>query len=263
MGLKKANKLKFILLLSLIFTASCSKIKITTPSSSFVSPEAQGKLLSGGVRLQQQGGTEGTLSFENDQTDNPLELRNNVTPLSGAADLGILEKLDLVVKGHSNAATVYMLKFQLLGDSRVNAKKGNKSLSIGIGYGELDQGQNDDSDSVLSDSDSGVEAAINESMLELSLIYGYRPEEDTLTYLGLHAVRQRFNFELSSSSNTALDGEEFELQTWAYGASAGAVRYFDNNYYANIELSAQRTDYNNNDPTTFAFLNLAIGYYWD
>lgn len=259
MELKKASKVLFILLL----TASCAKIKITTPSSSFVSPEAQGKLLSGGVRLQQQGGTEGTVSFDNDSTENPLELRNNVTPLSAAADLGILEKLDLVVKGHADAATVYMLKFQLAGESRLKAQKGNSSLSIGIGYGEQEQGKSDDSNSVFEASSDGVEAAISETLLELSLIYGYRPQEDTLTYFGLHAQRQNYDFELSSSSNATLDGEQFDLETWAYGMSLGAVRYFENQYYVNIELSAQRTDYNYNDPTTFAFLTLAIGYNWD
>tara|TARA_Y100000768_G_scaffold388962_1_gene389335 strand:+ start:763 stop:1542 length:780 start_codon:yes stop_codon:yes gene_type:complete len=259
MELKKASKVFFILILS----ASCSKIKITTPASNFVSPEAQGKLLSGGVRLIQQAGTEGTVSFSNDSTENPLELRNNVTPLAGAADLGILEKLDLVVKGHSSAASVYMLKYQVLGDSRLEAQKGNQSLSFGVGYGELEQGQRDDSDSIIEQSSDGVEAAINESLLELSLIYGYRPQEDTLTYIGLHALRQNFDFELSSDSNATLDQEKFDIQTWAYGLSLGAVRYFSSNYYANLEISAQRTDYDNNDPTTFGFFTLAIGYNWD
>ena len=257
MELKKGAK---ALLLTLL-VCSCAKIKVTTPSSRFISPETQGKLLSGSVRVEQQGGTEGTLSFENDQTDNPLELRNNVTPIATSLDLGILENLDLVVKGNGDAAAVYMLKYQIMGKNAQEASAGNQSLAVGIGYGLQEESQSD-SGSTFNDVSGDISSSIKQSILDMTLIYGYRPHEDTLLYASVQALKQSFSFHLDADDTPALDGEKFELDTWAYGMALGATRYWEK-YYFSMELSAQRTDYTNNDPTTFGFFSVALGYKWN
>lgn len=258
---QKTRDVNLLLIISLsAFLFSCSKIRVKTPSSRFISPEAQGKLFNGQARLEQQGGTEGTADFAGNRTDNPMELRNNASGPAVALDLGLLDQVDFIIKGNYNAATVYTVKYQIMGDSRMNAKKGNQSLAVSVGYG-YETISETESDSDLFDNDNGTEAEIEQSIFETSLIYGYRPQDDTLIYTSVQATKQDLNFELTSDT-AALNGEKFSLNTWAYGLSAGAIRYFDK-YFLNLEVSAQSTDWNHNDAMTYAFLNLALGYKWD
>lgn len=247
----------FILLL-----VSCAKIQINTPSQRYISPEAQGKLFSGSFRFEQQTGTEGTIDFEGDRTDNELEIRNNVTPLTGAFDLGITDRLDFVIKGNTGAPTVYMLKYQIMGKNAKEAGADNHSLAFGIGYGTEEQNQTESDTSIFNDTNDDIAADIKQDLLDITLIYGYRPQEDTLVYASLNALKQDVAFELESSDNANLDGESFTLGTWAYGAAVGAVRYWEK-YYLIVELNAQRTDYTNNDPITFAHLGMSLGFKWD
>ncbi|MDH5414084.1 MAG: hypothetical protein OEW87_08100 [Flavobacteriaceae bacterium] len=245
-----------LLLLTVIFT-SCSKIQITSPSSQYLSPEAQGKLGSGSIRLEQSAGAEGTLDFTGDRLDNPMVMRNNVTPLSAAADIGILEKLDIVFKSNGNAPSTTVLKYQILGDDRLKAKKDNLSLSVAIGYGE------EESSELESDLFNGsIDASITQQLLEASIIIGKRTSDDSLLYSSLQAFKQDARFKLNAPTNLNLHQKTFRLNTWVYGLSFGAIRYFTS-AYVNLELSAQTTDWNHNDPTTFGFATLAIGTKWD
>lgn len=253
----KAKRTSLILL---IFICSCAKIKVNSPSPRFISPEAQGKLFSGQVRLEQQGGTEGTIDFENDALDNPLALRNTVSGPASSIDLGLLEKLDLTIKGNNNAATVYTLKYQILGESEKQAKAGNRSLAVSLGYGYEVMNENE-SDVDLFSSSKNTEAEVEQSILETSLIYGYRPHNDTLVYFSGQISKQDINFKLSSD-NSALDGKSFSLNSWIYGLSLGARRDFQKSYFV-MEVSSQNTNWTNNDPMTYAFINMAIGYKWN
>jgi hypothetical protein len=258
----KANQRKEINLLVLIFIlgiTSCARIQVTTPSSRYITPEAKGKLFNGEAAFEQQAGTEATLNFDNDKLDNELILRNNVTPLALRIDLGIVEKIDFIIKGNSNAPTVYTVKYQFLGENQLNAGKGNHSLAATLGYGQEDLYENDDSDFFEEDD---IEAELNHKLLEASVIYGYRPHEDTLLYTTILAQKQDVSFILDAPSNASLDKRTFSLHTWSYGANIGAVRYFDKTSLS-IEANVQRTDWTNNDPMTYAFLTAAIGFAWD
>ena len=103
-----------LILITLVTFASCAKIKINTPSTRYVSPEAQGKLFNGSFRLEQQMGTEGTLDFSGNRLDNPMEYRNNVTGIGFNIDIGLLEKLDLMIKSYDDAPGLTVLKYQFL-----------------------------------------------------------------------------------------------------------------------------------------------------
>lgn len=261
---QKVKNVNYILLLTLVFT-SCAKIKINTPSSRFISPEANGNLLDGSVRLSGSSGTEGTLDFDNNKTDNPLELRNNVTGLGFDIDLGVIDKLDFIIKGSAYAPTVYTLKYQILGDPRSTAQKGNQSLSVTAGYGVNVEDQSESDTSIFNDSNDNTDAEIEQSLMEFSVIYGIRPQSlkrDGLFYASIQASKHDVNFEITKSDNPSLEGETFSLNTWGYGFSLGAIRYFEK-YYSNIEISAQKTDWTNNNPMTYAFFSLAMGYKWD
>jgi hypothetical protein len=260
-GIRRSS---YLLVLALVFT-SCAKIKINTPSSRFISPEANGNLFDGSARLSGSSATEGTLNFDNDKTDNPLELRNNVTGLGLDLDLGIVEKLDFIIKGSASAPGVYTIKYQILGDPRSTAQIGNQSLAVTVGYGTQLESQSENDSGIFDDSSDNTSADIEQSLMEFSVIYGIRPQslkKEGLFYGSIQASKHDINFEITKSDNIALDGKTFSLNSWSYGASLGAIRYFDK-YYANIEMSAQRTDWTNNDPMTYAFLSMAMGYKWD
>ena len=211
---------------SILFFTSCSQIKVSTPSSRFTSPEAQGKLFSGSFRMEQVTGTEGTLDFGGDKIDNEMELRNNTSSLGLNFDIGLVEQVDLTIKSSMYTPNIYTVKFQILGDPRLKAQKGNKSLAASIGYGSQEQSQSESDFELFSDS-KNIEADIINTMLELSVIYGYRPENDTLVYTSVQAIKHDIDFKLKSTTNTTLDDKSFALHTWAYGASLGATRYFE------------------------------------
>jgi hypothetical protein len=255
------DSLLTLCLISLVF-ASCAKIKVTTPSSRYISPEAKGKLFSGTARIEQQVGTEGTLDFVGDSLENPLELRNNVTAPSISLDLGIAEKIDFIIKGNSGAPTVYTVKYQFIGENKKAASKGNKSLALTLGYGQSDESQTEDDDTIFNESSDDLNAEITQALFEVSIIYGYRPQEDTLLYTSIQASKQDISFELKSKTNTNLNVKSFTLNSWSYGASLGAIRYFDT-IALNVEISAQRTDWNYNDPMTYAFISAALSKSWD
>ncbi len=260
----KIEKNSYLILLLLLFF-SCAKIKVNTPSSRFISPEANGNLLDGSVRLSASSGTEAALDFDNDKTDNPLELRNNVTGLGFDLDLGVIENLDFIIKASANAPAVYTVKYQLFGNPRSTAQKGNHSLALTAGYGTQVEHQTESDTSIFNGSNDNIEAEIEQSLMEFSLIYGVRPQslkKDGLFYGSIQISKHDINFEITKSDNAALEDEDFTINTWSYGAAIGAIRYFEK-YYANVEISAQRTDWTDNNPMTYAFLSFAMGYKWD
>jgi hypothetical protein len=261
---QETRRSSFLLILVLVLS-SCAKIQINTPSSRFISPEANGNLLDGSARLSGSSGTEGTLDFANDKTDNPLELRNNVTGLGFDLDIGVIENLDFIIKGSAYAPAVYTIKYQILGDPRSSAQKGNKSLAVTVGYGTQVESQSENDEGIFDNSNDNISADIEQSLMEFSIIYGVRPQSlkrDGLFYGSLQASKHDINFEITKSDNALLDGKSFTLNSWSYGASLGAIRYFEK-YYTNIEISAQRTGWTNNNPMTYAFMSMAMGYKWD
>ncbi len=262
MAIKQKRKnvnLQTLILFPLIFI-SCAKIQINTPSSRFITSEAQGKTLSGSVRLEMQSGTEGTLDFQDEKTDNPLELRNNVTNLGLSLDLGLTQKIDFFLKGNSLAPATYNLKYQIFGPSRKEATKGSHSMAVSLGYGQEYNTELNQDDSIFNDSNDNITAEVEQSLLEASLIYGHRTHEDVLVYTSVQALKHDINFEFESSNS--LNGKKLTLNSWVYGLSLGAIRYYKK-FYLNLEISAQNTNWTHNDAMTYAFVNLALGYKWD
>lgn len=261
MTVTKGNVKNSILIGFILAFTSCAKIQINSPSSRYITPEAQGKLFSGSVRLEQQAGIEGTVDFSNDETDNPLEQRNNVTPLASSIELGLIENVDFLIKGNYGAPEVYTFKFQVLGSPATNASAGNKSLAVTVGYGTRRDNQSESDTTLFDDINDNMTADLDQSIMEASVIYGYRPTEDTIAYGSIQLTRQSVTFDLESDNST-LDGENFTIESTNLGASLGALRYFQK-YYLNVELSAQKTGWTNNDSSTFAFVSMALGYKWD
>lgn len=255
------NNLVFLLIGTV--AASCAQVvKVHTPAPLFMSAEANGKLLKGGVHLTQQSGTEGTLVLKSEEIDSPMELRNNVSPLTTMLDLGILKQLDLYFRGGAGEGpAVIGLKYQVLGQPKTEAKKGNQSLAIALATGGVHRTTEEDREELFTNNDYDFKSEVSQSLTEASLIYSYRTEDDVVVYSGLKHSSHSFDVEVKSSSDPEVDGLGGDFSTDVLGASLGAIRYFTS-LELSLELSAQKTDWTNNKETTFVFLSGALGWRW-
>jgi hypothetical protein len=258
---KKVKRNNLLGLCFLILFASCGQIQIKTPSSRFISPEAAGKLLSGEVEIQQQGGAEGTIYINSTDIDNPMELRNNVTPLAFGFNLGLMDKVDFITYSYTDSAPLYGAKIQLMGKSRQEAKKGDQSLAVTLGYGEQYKSQSESRTELFTGDVEVKGADIKQTLKDISVIYGYRTADDVVVYTSVQLTQHEFHAEIESN-DSAINGKHLNYQTTNLGAALGAIRYFKS-MHAKLELSGQHVNWTLNDPATYAFLNIALGWYWD
>lgn len=257
------NKNLASLLLSisvLTLLQSCSQIKIKTPSARFTSPEANGRLFSGKIQIQQTGGTEAIVDLSNDKLDNSLYLKNTASPIEITGEFGILKNLDLFIKPHKDSATLTGLKLQFIGPNYKEAKAGDHSMAFTIAGGKETRSDSDDDSFLLDDSNTDVE--IEQTVFDTALIYGYRLDNTSLAYISINATKYDLVLNFNNDSNATLNNKEKDLATWAYGTAFGAVRYFDQ-LYLNLEVNAQNTNWDDNESTTFVFLNMSLGWRWD
>lgn len=250
---KNANFLAFIFLFA--FT-SCSQVRIHSASSRYISPEAAGKTLNGEIELQQQVGTQGRITLESNQIDNPMQLKNTISPLGTGLNLGILEKIDFIGYGRTDGPPLYGVKVQLIGDARDKAKKGNFSVALTAGMGNIES--NFTNSELLTS--ASTKAKVDQSLTDFSLIIGLRIDNDVLLYTsvqkGTHKVKMNIE-----STEASLDGKEINLETDLLGASLGLMRYFES-YMVKFEASAQQLNWTNNKETTYGYLGVSVGRYW-
>jgi hypothetical protein len=256
----KSNQV--ILLIAFFCFYSCADIKVYTPSSRFISPESTGRTFGGGVQIENQGGSEITLDFDNDQLDNPGESRNDVSFVAVGLELGIIDRLDFFTKFNFNSPSLSGLKYQILGENRKDATVGNNSLAVTIGAGGSTQESTSSSSGFFSGGDING-SKIKHNVVDASIIFGRRIEESVLMYASYQISKHSVDIELESDDNVNLDGKSFQIESTTTGASLGVIRYFGSVFYMNMELSAQKTKWTNSDESTFAFANLNLGWKWN
>lgn len=252
----KRNSLITIVALGSIL-ASCSNIKVRTPSSRFISPEAQGKFFSANTQIEVQNTTEAEFDFENNDVES-LSLAGNRVQTALALDLGLHEKVDLVIKSNGDAPTVTSMKFQLYGKPRLKAKKGDQSIAVTFGAGK--ESDTDLKDSIFNVSGS-TKADVEQSLIDFSVILGHRMNDDSLAYLSLSATKHNAKGSFSSS-NAQIDGKDFDIQTWSYVTALGAIRYYKN-LVLNVEANLQKTHWTGNQANTYGNISAAIGLKFD
>lgn len=250
------GKNNLYLLLIILSFASCSQVRIHSPSSRYISPETAGKTLNGEIEIQQQVGTQGTISLEANEIDNPMKLSNTVSHIGTGINLGILEKIDFIGYGRTEGPPLYGVKVQLVGDSKINAKKGNFSVALTAGMGTSTSEFNDSS--FLTNSKTTADA--EQTLTDFSIIVGYRTDDDVLVYGSAQTNNHKVNLKISSSE-ASLDGKNLNLETQTFGLALGLIRYFES-YMVKLETSAQQTDWTNSKKMTYGFAGLSIGKHW-
>lgn len=247
---------------ALILTSCAQVVRTHVPAPIFMTGEAQGELFKGGFQLIQQGGTEGRLELEADSVQKELSLHNNVSPLTYGLDLGIFSRLDAYLRSTSHESPgIFGGKFQILGAPRSQAGAGNHALAITLGGGSSESNRKSD-DILDDDEDYDFEADSNQSVFETSLIYSVRTSSSVVIYSSLRFIKNTLDVEITKSSDPDLEGQKADTKSDSKVFSLGAVLGSSGRTELSVEASVQETNWTKNDPTTFAFVNAAIGWRW-
>lgn len=257
-----------VLTLSLMFTVSCStRIGVRTPSTQFISPEAMGSQFQGEIDVFAALGAKANLNFDNDRTDNALDVNDKGSIPFGSilglgATIGTIPKLDVlaVAPGNKHPA-LYGLKFQVLGSPRIGAEKGNHSLAIIGLIGGGTRGDSNDDDLELIAQDEEVQTALSTSATRAGLIYGYRFAKRSLFYTGATYSTMNFSGRLESE-NAALDGERIKYSSHSLGANAGFMFELKSLLTLKIEVSHQKINWQRTDPKSFNRVSVGTGWRW-
>ena len=236
--------------------------KVHTPAAMFMSAEASGKSFDGRFLITAQSGTEGRLTLMADEIENAMELSNTVTPLGLGLDLGLFEIVDIYARASSHESPAVLgLKFQLMGDPRSKANKGNHSIAVAFGTGSSYSSEEDFELAELNE-DVDLKDGTHQAIYEAALLYSFRNAKETVLYSNLRIAKHSLQMEIDDQDHPAIDGKELNYQSTTITLSGGITRYFSK-AFASLEISAQHSKWTNNDPTTFGLIGGALGWYWD
>jgi hypothetical protein len=262
---KKDNFL-FISCILLILSSCGSTIGVRSPLNSFISPEAAGETFKGevngflsiasknNIELDDSSGTiKKTVSQDNEVED--------TIGLNGT--MGIIERLDVVViSPGSKTPTLLGLKYQVIGQGRTKAVKGNHSLSIValLGNQESTQENDDAVEFVATDEEATGDMQIEST--DIRLIYGYRFENRKMVYGGLSSVKINYDVELSSD-NLAFDNREISGAASAIGAHLGMAFYAKEAFNLKVEAAGQKIKWDDHKEVTIGTVIASLGLFWN
>jgi hypothetical protein len=253
---------KIILLITLITLTSCSSV-IRTPQSRMISPEAQGKFLAGSIEGRIAATKGDTFEFRGNDTKEPISGTSEDYKAGFMADLGLLERLDVVYLDYLSGATVgvYGLKFQILGESRQKSKEGNFSLSLMGAYGK-NSASHSHGDNDLGDWTTNVEDLDYKlEHHEFGLILGYRWATKLLHYANAYYFHDNLRGEVTTDNNTLQDAK-FKGTQDGMIYSMGLSYDLGASWYVKGDLSHMDSRWNSFRGTSNNSFNGAIGVAW-
>ncbi len=226
-----------------------------------ISPEAQGGLGHGGMELRLQSSKRDKLDFFDDTTDNAIDRADAPYALAGMGEIGFFKRLDLfVIPSLVLSPTIFGLKYQFIGDPRMEAKKGNFSTSLMIGYGQqgAKETDNGDLDDILNDNVDELE--VNTRHEDIGLVAGYRWSELFLHYANVIYVHEKVDGKVTTDSGT-LTNAKFDYDQDAMIYSTGFILYFAKAHWK-VDFSHMTSDWTRTQKTTINTVNSAIGFNW-
>lgn len=272
MVIKKREKrrdsftLLFVLVVTSILTSCSHSIKVRTPSSRFISPEAGGRLFASEVSGFYAAGTRAKVNLKNEKVDDPLVLDNDTALFDSIglnASIGLHEKFDLVMSaGGNHTPTLFGIKYQLIGKKRKDAKKGDQSLAITIMNGTSGQTQESGEDLELTPQDDDTKVELDRDVMDYSIIYGKRLSDTGLAYAGLSYTSYKFKGTLDSQSSE-LNNKVLKNSGEIIGAHIGYISYVNKILSLKIETSAQQVNWDYTKAKTFGYISGGMAFYWD
>jgi hypothetical protein len=252
--------MKNFIFLFLFLSTACST-SVRTLGTRMLSPESNGSkgVLGGGsVEARLMGNSHTRLNFENDQLNNHVERREPVSALGVAGDLGIVEKLDLfLILPFNDAITLYGLKYQLLGETRKEAKKGNFSLALEVGHGN---GGRSSDESYDFNADNVKKFTVDKTHTEAGLILGYRWTDQILNYLNGIYFHENMDGKVTTDSGSLTDAH-FKYSQYGMLYSYGLIIY-QKSMQVKLDYSYMTSQWSKTGTVTASTLSGGIGFNW-
>lgn len=249
---------KLIFVLCLLSLASCST-NVRTLGSRMISPESQGELGKGAIDARIQGNMNSKLNFANDKTNNHLERGVPTYALGLGGYVGILRKLDVyAIAPLNDAAGVLGLKYQLLGDTKKEAKKGNFSVSVAAGFG------NNSSEATSGDltynGDNVKKLSTDRDTVEGGLIAGYRWTDNILNYVNAYYVNQHVSGKVTTDSGVLVSAPYHYNQNGQI-YSTGFI-FYNNRLQLKVDFSHMVSSWAQTGSHSASTVNGGIGLSW-
>lgn len=263
----KVVKRSASLLLLVFLLSSCSHtIKVRTPSSRYISPEAGGKLFASEVSGYYATSTRAQVNLKDEKTDDPLVLDNKnelFESIGLNANIGLHEKFDFITSsGGSYTPILYGIKYQLIGKIRKESKKGDTSLAITVMSGKTTQTQESGEDLELTPVDDDTTVELKSDVMDYSIIYGQRLTDTGLAYTGVSYSKHNVSG-LLESQNSLLDKKTISYKAEVLGAHLGYISYVNKILSLKAELSTQQVNWSYTKTKHYTYFSAGMAFYWD
>ena len=250
----------FIFLMSSLLLSSCTSY-VRTLGTRMMSPETHGGLGHGTLEARLQASKRDKLNFEDDTVDNAVERAGTTYSLSAFGSVGLFERMDVfLLPALFVGTTTIGTQYQLLGESKAKAKKGNFSLALHAAYGHDSEKDVEDDD--LDDFFNGNvrDLEFETSLYDLGLISGYRWSSNFLQYVNAIYVEQKLEGKVTTDTGV-LSGTPFEYQHFGMIYSTGFIHYFAKAHWK-LDFSHLISDWTKTGKRSVNTINAAIGFDW-
>lgn len=242
-------------------TVSCSTY-VRTLTTRMISPETHGGLGHGALEARLQSSKRDKLDVADNTTDNAIDRADAPYALAGMGEIGFFKRLDLfIIPSLSVTPTLFGLKYQFIGSPKLEAKKGNFSTSLMIGYGQMGVKETDSGDleDILNDNIEEIE--VNTRHEEVGLVAGYRWSENFLHYANVVYLHEKVDGKVTTDSGTLVDAPySYDQDGMIY--STGFILYFGSHAHWKVDYSHLVSDWTRTQKQTANTLNTAIGFNW-
>lgn len=226
-----------------------------------ISPESHGGLGHGNLEARIQASKRDKLNFEDDTVDNAVERAGTPSDLAAFASVGIFEKLDVyLLPALFVGTTTIGAQYQILGEPRIKAKKGNFSLAVLAAYGHNNEKdvEGDDLDDFFNGNIRDLE--VETTLYDLGLVSGYRWGSNFLQYVNAVYAEQKLEGKVTTDTGV-LSGTPFEYQHFGMIYSTGFIHYFAKAHWK-LDYSHFISDWTKTGKRTVNTVNAAIGFDW-
>jgi hypothetical protein len=228
---------------------------VHSPTNRLITSETSGKLLGGKATLGFGGESIATLTFEDDKADAPIDVHRNDQAFMTLLELGLWDRIDFIAIGGG----IYGLKAQLYGESAMNAKAGNNSLALYMGYDSVTEA--DSADDGLENLE--IKGNFTHEQSEIGQVAGHRLSDSTLMYLSYFMNQEKFYSGKLKSKKTSIAGEKIDLTNTARAITLGVERQFSHVVKLNLELAGYNTNWNQAKyQTSDIYTALGLTFFW-
>lgn len=253
--------MKNILLLSLVLLFTSCSSYVRTLGTRMISPEAHGGLGKGALELRLQASKRDSFDFSDETTDNDVRRAGTPYAMGAMGEIGFFKRLDFyIIPSVLLSPTIYGLKYQLIGSPKNEARAGNFSTSLMVGFGNHGQ-KVDDNDSLSDFFEGNIDHIYLENKhRDVGLIMGYRWSQNFLHYANGIYLNEDIKGKVTTDSGT-LNDARFNYTQSGMIYSTGFIYYFAKAHWK-VDYSHFVSKWSKTEKQTVNTVNLALGFNW-